>query len=72
MLDVQRATLIARGIYALGNLNADDLGAVVAYAERLSSLCLAAEPTESQEDASSDVLGGATPEASNLDGGGAE
>ena len=66
-----RTQLLARGMFALNQVETADLAAVVAEIERKAPLCLSVEPSEHEEDGVSGGFLGTTPEMGNLNGSGA-
>lgn len=68
----ENGQLLARAIYVLGSINAENLSAEVSRLEQTYSLCLPTEPSESQEDTGADILRSVTPETGDLHGDRAE
>jgi hypothetical protein len=63
---MDRATLLARAMFAINSLDTDVLVVEVARLEQIAPLCLAVEPAEHEEDGGPGGLLSRAPEASDL------
>ena len=63
---MDRATLLARAMYAINSLDTETLAVEVAKLERIAPLCLPVEASEHQEDCGAGGFLRPTPEGSDL------